>query len=81
MFPATIHELLRLLRRSSEGREVTPGTAWVIEAATQGEGALTVLDPEGAAFETQVIASGRTSRLASPPAKLPGIYVIKQGVQ
>lgn len=79
MFPATLHELLRLLRRSSEAREVTPGTAWVLEAATRGEGALTVLDPQGAAFETQVIASGRTSRLAAPPAKLPGIYVINQG--
>ena len=79
MFPATIHELLRLLRRSSEGREVTPGTAWVIEAVTKGEGALTVLDPQGVAFQAQVIASGRTSRLAAPPAKLPGVYLIKQG--
>jgi hypothetical protein len=79
MFPATIHELLRLLRRSSEARDVTPGTAWVLEASTKSEGAITVLDPEGAPVETQVIASGRTSRLALPAARLPGIHLVKQG--
>jgi hypothetical protein len=79
MFPATIHELLRALRRTSEGQEVTPGTAWVLELATKGEGNLTVLDPEGAALETQLIASGRISRLALPSARAPGIYLVKQG--
>ena len=79
MFPATIHELLRALRRSSEGREVTPGLAWVLETATKGEGTLTVLDPDGAALEAHPIASGRTSRLALPSARAPGIYLVKQG--
>jgi hypothetical protein len=79
MFPATIHELLRELRRSSEGREVTPGTTWVLETATKGEGALTVLDPDGAVLETQLLASGRTSRLALPSTRAPGIYLVKQG--
>ena len=79
MFPATLHELLRALRRSSEAQAVTPGTAWVLETPTKGEGALSVLDPEGAAIETQVIASGRASRLALPAARLPGIYSVKQG--
>jgi len=79
MFPATMHELLRLLRRSSEGQEVTPGTAWVLETATRGEGPLAVFEPTGAALETQVIASGRTSRLALPAARMPGIYLVKQG--
>ncbi len=79
MFPATMHELLRWLRRSSEGREVTPGTTWVMETPTRGEAALAVLDPSGASLETQVIASGRTARLALPVAKLPGIYVANQG--
>ena len=55
MFPATLHELLRALRRSSEAQAVTPGTAWVLETPTKGEGALSVTDPEGAAIETQVI--------------------------
>jgi hypothetical protein len=79
MFPATLHELLRLLRRSSERQEVTPGTAWIIETANQGEGMFTVLDPAGLALENQVIASGRTSRLAVPAPKEPGVYMIKQG--
>jgi hypothetical protein len=79
MFPATLHELLRALRRSSEEQAVTPGTAWVLEIPTKGEGALSVTDPEGTAIETQVITSGRASRLALPPAKLPGIYSVKQG--
>ena len=79
LFPASFHELLRLLRRSSEGQEVTPGKAWVLETATQGEGPLTVLDPAGTMLEPQVLASGRTSRLALPAAKAPGVYVVKQG--
>lgn len=79
MFPATFHELLRALRRSSEGREVTPGTPWVLETSTKGDDALTVFDPDGAAAQTQVISSGRITRLALPAAKSPGIYVVKQG--
>lgn len=79
MFPATLQELIRLLRRSAEGSEATPGSAWVLETATQGEDGLTVLDPAGRALEAQVIASGRTSRLALPVTRLPGIYLVKQG--
>jgi len=79
MFPATLHELLRALRRSSEAQAVTPGAAWVLETPTPGEGALSVTDPEGAAIPTQAITSGRASRLAMPPARLPGIYSVKQG--
>ena len=79
MFPATLHELLRALRRGSEAREVSPGTAWVLEAPTPGEGALSVNDPDGASLPAQVIASGRASRLALPAAKVPGIYSVKQG--
>ncbi len=78
MFPATLHELLRALRQSSEGPDVTPGTPWVLETSAKGEGELTVLDPEGAPLQAQVISSGRTSRLALPPAKSPGIYLVKQ---
>jgi hypothetical protein len=79
LFPATIHELLRALRRSSEAREVTPGTAWILETATKSEGALTELDTGGRPLEAQLIASGRTSRLALPSARAPGIYLVKQG--
>jgi aerotolerance regulator-like protein/VWA domain-containing protein len=79
MFPATLHELLRILRRSSETRIVTPGIAWILETPTKGEAPLTVFDPEGKPLETQVIASGRTSRLSLPSAKAPGIYLVRQG--
>jgi hypothetical protein len=78
MFPASIHELLRLLRRSSDAREVTPGTPWIMETATKGEGALAVFDPNGRELGAQVIASGRTSRLVMPPARFPGLYAIRQ---
>ena len=78
MFPATMHELLRALRRSSDVRDVTPGKAWVLEAASGGETALTVTDPQGAPVQAQVIASGRMSRLALPAATWPGIYELKQ---
>lgn len=79
MFPATLHELLRALRRSSEAKEVSPGMPWVLEAPIKGEGALAVLDPEGIPLEFQAIASGRISRLALPAAKSPGLYLVKQG--
>ncbi len=79
MFPATFHELLRVLRRSSETRTVTPGIAWMLETPSKSEAALRVLDPEGKPIETQVIASGRVSRFSMPPAKTPGLYLVKQG--
>ncbi|HTL15598.1 MAG TPA: BatA domain-containing protein [Patescibacteria group bacterium] len=78
LFPSTMHELVRLLRRSSEGPEVNPGKAWLVEAPIKGEGLPSVLDPDGVALDAQVIASGRTSRLGLPAARLPGIYVVKQ---
>jgi hypothetical protein len=79
MFPATLHELLRALRRSSDAQTVTPGKPWVLETPAGGEGVLSVVDPEGAAMAAQVIASGRVSRIALPAARLPGIYSVKQG--
>jgi Aerotolerance regulator N-terminal/von Willebrand factor type A domain len=79
MFPATIHELIRLLRRNSEAHEISPGQSWVIEAPTKGEGAPTVLGPDNAVLQAKVIASGRTSRLALPAARLPGLYTVNQG--
>ncbi|PWU17995.1 MAG: hypothetical protein C5B50_10125 [Verrucomicrobia bacterium] len=77
MFPATLHELLRALRLSSEGQAITPGIGWVCETPSQGEGAPIMSDPEGKTIEAQVLTSGRTSRLALPPAKSPGIYPVK----
>jgi hypothetical protein len=78
MFPTLLHELLRALRRGSEERAVTPGTAWTLDAPTRGEGAVTVTDPDGKRVEAQLLASGRTTRLALPSTKTPGVYLVKQ---
>jgi len=78
IFPALLHELLRALRRDSAESTVTPGAPWVLDVPTAGEGALTVMDPDGKKVEAQILASGRTTRLALPPAKIPGIYSVKQ---
>jgi hypothetical protein len=79
MFPAMIHELLRKLRRSSDEQSVTPGSDWMLNVAASGEAALTVTDPQGQPFPSQIMASGRTTRLALPGARLPGVYPVKQG--
>jgi hypothetical protein len=79
IFPATLHELLRALRQNFAESTVTPGTAWTIDAPTTGEGAVTVTDPDGSKIEAQTLSSGRTTRLALPPAKIPGVYTVKQG--
>jgi hypothetical protein len=78
LFPSSLHELLRALRRSADAPEVTPGAPWFLDVGTRGEGALTVLDPQGGRVESQVIASGRKTRLALPAAKVPGLYLVKQ---
>jgi hypothetical protein len=78
IFPATLHELLRALRQDSAESSVTPGATWTLDAPTVGEGALTVTDPDGKNVDAQILSSGRTSRLALPPAKIPGIYSVKQ---
>jgi hypothetical protein len=78
MFPAMLHELLRALRRGSAEHAVTPGTAWMLDVPTSGEGSLTVIDPEDHPIEAQAIARGRTTRLALRSARVPGAYAIKQ---
>jgi len=78
MFPALIHEVLRALRRGAEEHVVTPGMAWTLDAPVGAEGAIGVSDPEGRKIEAQVVASGRTTRLALPAAHLPGVYLVKQ---
>jgi hypothetical protein len=79
LFPALMHELLRDLRRSSGEQPVTPGFAWMLDVPARGDEALTVTDPQGNLVDAQVVASGRATRLALPPARLPGAYVVKQG--
>jgi hypothetical protein len=79
LFPAMLHELLRSLRRTSEEQAVTPGSAWMLDVPAKGEGPITVSDPQGKPVETQVVSSGRLTRLALAPARLPGAYVVKQG--
>jgi hypothetical protein len=76
LFPATLHELLRTLRKSSGERAVMPGQSWVLESAGSTDAAVTVRDPRGETIAAPVLASGRTTRLAMPPAMLPGIYTV-----
>jgi len=78
MFPATLHELLRALRRGADEHAVTPGAAWTLDAPANGDSAVTVTDPEGRAVEAQIVASGRATRLALPNARLPGAYIARQ---
>jgi hypothetical protein len=78
IFPATLHELLRALRQDSAESTVTPSATWTLDVPTAGEGAVTVTDPDGKKVEAQILSSGRTTRLAPPPAKIPGIYSVKQ---
>ncbi len=78
LFPAMLHELLRASRAGADERAVTPGTAWMLDLPTTGEGPVTVLDPDGNAVETKVISSGRITRVALPGARVPGAYTGKQ---
>jgi hypothetical protein len=79
LFPSTLHEVMRLLRRGTQEQAVYPGSAWVFEAVTPSEGAPVVSGPDGQEVQSQVIASGRKTRLAMPPPQLPGIYACKGG--
>ena len=78
IFPAVLHELLNRMRRGMEEPSVTPGNSWTLETPTAGESALTVKDPEGKAVDVRVLSSGRATRLALPPVRLPGIYSVSQ---
>lgn len=78
LFPALVHEVLLALRRGSEAQGVTPGRAWTLEAPTHGDGPVTVTDPEDHPVEARPLASGRLTRLALPPARLPGVYSVRQ---
>jgi hypothetical protein len=79
MFPATLHEILRALRRGAGSHDVAPGVAWTIDAPTVGEAAVTITGPDGKPVPSQVVASGRLTRLALAPATTPGTYLLHQG--
>ena len=79
IFPAWLHELLRALRQDAAEQSVAPGAPWTLDVPTLGEGAVIVTDPDGKTVAAQVLASGRNSRLALPPATKPGIYSVSQG--
>jgi hypothetical protein len=78
LFPAMLHELLSALRRGGDERTTTPGRAWVLDVPAGGEKPFVVSDPDNHPVETKVISSGRTTRLALPEARLPGVYTVKQ---
>ena len=77
-FSALLHELLRLLRQDPDANQVLAGMACTLDVPTAGEGALTVTDPAGNPVAVQVLSSGRNTRLALPPARIPGVYTVKQ---
>ena len=77
LFPATLHELMRTLRRSPGDRAVTPGQSWTLESTAAPDAGLTVRGPDGQPIAAPVLTSGRTTRLAMPPAVVPGIYTIQ----
>jgi len=83
LFPAMMHELLRALRRTSEGRDTAPGEPWFVDVPGVGadESALKILSPDGKSVEARVVASGRTVRLALPEAAQPGHFLVRQGEQ
>ena len=78
IFPATLHETLSALRRGSGDHPAYPGTPWMLDVPTGGEGAVRMSDPHDHAVVAHVLASGRITRLALPPAGEPGDYVVKQ---
>jgi hypothetical protein len=78
MFPALLHELLRLLRHGADEQTTTPGTAWVLESPASGDAPIRVIDPEGRVVEAKTLSSGRLTRLALPAANIPGIYSVQQ---
>jgi hypothetical protein len=51
----------------------------MLDVPARGEEVISVTDPEGKPVEARVVASGRMTRLALPPARLPGAYAVKQG--
>jgi Aerotolerance regulator N-terminal/von Willebrand factor type A domain len=79
MFPVTLHELLRTMRRGASDREVTPGAAWTKDVPTSGDAPVTVADPDGKPLPVQILSSGRMTRLAMAPAGAPGIIRMQQG--
>jgi hypothetical protein len=85
LFPAMVHEIVRALRSAGAPAEISPGEPWTLDCAEverprEGEAPPhRVLDPEGKEVETAVVARGRLTRLALPPARIPGIYSARQG--
>ena len=79
IFPATLHELLSALRRGAADHPIAPGQAWTLDVPTANEGTVSVNDPAEHPVATQILASGRTTRLALPAAREPGDYAFKQG--
>src|SRR5207247_1981713 len=53
LFPVLMHELLRILRRSSEEHDTAPGEPWFVDVpgASASEAGLTVSAPDGQRIE------------------------------
>jgi len=55
---------------------VTPAREWVLETTTPAATGFAVRDPDGQPVAATVLASGRTTRLAMPAARVPGLYQV-----
>ena len=53
LFPATLHELLRLLRRGAASAPVTPGREWMLETTTAAAAGFAVRGPDGQPMEAR----------------------------
>lgn len=80
LFPPLLHELLRALRRGGAPVNNTPGKRWSIDlvdvptSAADDHAAYRVIGPGEASLTPHVVARGRATRLALPPAARPGHY-------
>jgi hypothetical protein len=77
LFPALLHELIRLGQSDSGERSVSPGGALALEAATVGEARLAVTGPGGTPVAAEVTSRGRTTHLVVAGVGNPGPYVAR----
>jgi hypothetical protein len=84
LFAPLLHELMRALRRTGDADVNAPGREWYIdvsgvEQSAPADVAYTVVAPDGNPMEAVVVTRGRTVRLALPPVRLPGHYLVRLG--
>jgi hypothetical protein len=74
LFPALLHESLRVVQGTREEPPAMPGQPWQIPVPSP-TGTLVVTGPDGRDWPSTVLPTG----VALPAAELPGHYVVKRG--